>query len=351
LRGSHTTPSKPAPASVEQVGVVKDSAPIAKKAAAFAGAVSESYQTPEPRGTPVKVSDFDDIEGVKNRQKKWEEGQVVGSVAPKANLEGYKVDDTEELKGRKQKWEEGQVSRAESMKANVEGYKVEDTEEIGARKKKWEEGQVVGAEGFKANVEGYKVDDTEELKARKQKWEGGQVARAEGFKANVEGYKVEDTEEIGARKKKWEEGQVVGAAGTSTFSPEGYKLGTETAGLKDRLKNWSAVSTVPTVSPSSKKPVNVVEGAEGDPGSTASTKDRLKQWQDGGVTSPGRADSGIRAPVKTAESDVEGVKDRMNKWSEVTKDPEPAVGRKEPLNIYGDSNYEGQPGQQGQQSQ
>jgi len=120
---------------IVQTAVVKENAPIAKKASAFASTVTESYQAPGPRGAPVKVADFDDIEGVKDRQKKWEEGAVARAEGSMKNVEGYKVDETEETKARKQKWEEGQVVRADSLKANVEGYKVDDTEELKARKK------------------------------------------------------------------------------------------------------------------------------------------------------------------------------------------------------------------------
>jgi len=91
--------------------------------------------------------------------------------------------------------------------------------------------------------------------------------------------------------------------------------------------------------PHQKKAVSVVEG--GAEGETPRTKDRLKQWEEG-VSSPTRPEQGTaKAPIKpSAEGDVDGVKDRMNKWSEVTKDPEQPMARKEPLNIYTDSNYQ-----------
>jgi len=253
---------------IETPSVMKENAAIAKKASAFIGTVTEAYSAPEPRAA-VKVADFDDIEGVKNRQKKWEDGQVV---------------------------------REEEIRANPDGYKVDETEEIKARKQKWEEGQVVRAEGIKANPDGYKVDETEELKARKQKWEGGQV---------------------------------IGSTG-ATPQPEGYKLN-DSVGVKDRLNKWSQVaSNVPVISP--KKPVSLTEGEDSpDPSGTTprSSKDRAKQWEEGSVSSPTRDSS--KASAKEEVGDV-GVKDRLNKWSEVTKDPEPAPGRKEPMKIYEEGN-------------
>jgi len=255
-----SVPATARPATtVETPAVVKENAPIAKKAAAFVGTVAEAYQTPEPRGTPVKVADFDDIEGVKNRQKKWEEGGVTRSEGIKAPVEGYKLDETEQTKARKQKWEEGQIERAESIKAPVEGYK---------------------------------LDETEEVKARKQKWEGGQV---------------------------------ISAAGTSQFSAEGYKL-QETTSTKDRLNKWSQVaSNVPTIAKATAEEMGSGKATE-----------RRKQWEEGNVISPTKEPKGA---IKIAEEEgpVDNVKDRLNKWSEVTKDPEPSATRKEPLKIYEDT--------------
>jgi len=288
------------PAVVMETPVVKEHTPIAKKASAFIGTVTDAYQSPEPRGT-VKTSDFDDVEGVKDRQKKWEEGQVVGSAGIKPPAEGYKLDETEQTKARKQKWEEGQV---------------------------------IGSEGIKQAVEGYKLDETEQTKARKQKWEEGQVIGSEGIKQAVEGYKLEENEEVKARKQKWEGGQVIGAAGTSTFQPEGYKLG-ESAGVKDRLNKYSAVaSTVPIVKTDRSKPVPIED--ESGRAVPPQTKDRLKQWEDGSVATSPTKDS-TKSPVKVSEDDaqVDAVKERLNRWSEVTKDPEPGA-RKEPLKIYED---------------
>jgi len=278
----------------------------------------------------VKVADFDDIEGVKDRQKKWEDGGsgVARAESYKQPVEGYKVEEAEEHKARKQKWEEGQVIGAEGIKKPVEGYKLDETEEIKARKQKWEEGKMIGAEGIKQPVEGYKLDETEEIKARKQKWEEGKVIGAEGIKQAVEGYKLDETEELKARKQKWEGGQVANAAGTTTFAQEGYKLG-ESAGVKDRLNKWSQVaSTVPTIK-TDKKPVEENELT------TPRTKERRKQFEEGGISSSSKD---AKSPVKVAEDDqtVENVKDRLNKWTEVTKDPEPSATRKEPLKIYDD---------------
>jgi len=241
---------------------MKENAPIARKAASFIGTVTEAYQSPEPKGTPVKVADFDDIEGVKDRRGKWEGGQVIG---------------------------------AEGIKPPVDGYKLDETEQTKARKQKWEEGQVIGAEGIKQAVEGYKLEETEEVKARKQKWEGGQV---------------------------------IGAQGTSTFSPEGYKLG-ESAGLKDRLNKWSQVSSTIPIAKMDKKD-DLPEA------SSPRTKDsRFKQWEEGTVATPTKQDT-PKVPVKVSEEEganVDGVKDRLSKWSEVTKDPELGP-RKEPVKIY-----------------
>jgi len=283
--------------------MMKENAPIVKKASKFIGSVNEAYQSPEPR-TPVKVADFDDIEGVKNRQKKWEEGQV-------SHAEG-------------------------TFKQQPEGYKVDETEEIKARRNKWEEGQVITSGAKPAAPEGYKVDETEEVKARRNKWEEGQVSRAEGIKQPAEGYKVEETEEIKARRNKWEEGQVITTGGAKPATPEGYRL-SDSVGVKDRLNKWSQVSQVPTLNSDSKKPVTLVEGGEGSPASDlAGTKDRLKQWEGGAQLGSGSAGTS-KQPVKVSEEDTAGVKDRLGKWAEVTKDPDQPAARKEPLKIYDDS--------------
>jgi len=280
---------------IETPAVMKENAPIARKAASFIGNVNESNQAPEPKGTPVKVADFDDIEGVKDRRGKWEGGQVIG---------------------------------AEGIKPPVDGYKLDETEQTKARMQKWEEGQVIGAEGIRQPVDGYKLEENEEVKARKQKWEGGQVIGAEGIRQTVDGYKLEENEEVKARKQKWEGGQVIGAQGTSTFSPEGYKLN-ESVGLKDRLNKWSQVaSTIPMA--------KIDKSDDLPEASSPRTKDsRFKQWEEGTVATPTKQDP-AKVPVKFAEADgpaVDGVKDRLSKWSEVTKDPEPGP-RKEPVKIY-----------------
>jgi hypothetical protein len=290
---TRTSQPRATPPTVETPAVVSklENTPIARKATAFIGTVTEAYAQSQERAQPVKVADFDDIEGVKNRQKKWEEGQVIGSEGLKPGAEGYKLDTTEELK---------------------------------ARKDKWEQGQVIGAEGIKAAAEGYKLDETEEVKARKNKWEGGQVIGAEGIKQPVEGYKLESAEEIKARKDKWEQGQVIGAAGTSTFQTEGYKLG-ESSGVKDRLNKWSQVASNVPVAKVDRKPELEVD----------SSKERRKQWEEGTVGKDSGA-TPTKTPIKVAEGDVDNVKDRLNKWSEVTKDPEPSPTRKEPVKIYDD---------------
>jgi len=148
---------------------------------------------------------------------------------------------------------------------------------------------------------------------------------------------VNETEEISARKQKWEGGQVIGAAGASSAA-EGYKLN-DSVGVKDRMNKWSQVATVPTVA--SKKPVALVEDNPEQPQqqqATAPTKERLKQWEEGAAASPPRDPATAKTPVQITDS--AGVKDRMNKWSEVTKDPEPAAVRKEPLKIYEDGTYQ-----------
>jgi len=278
----------------------KENAPIAKKASMFIGSVAEAYQAPEPRGI-TKVADFDDIEGVKNRQKKWEDGQVAGPAS------GYKQ--------------------------APEGYKVDETEDTKARRAKWEEGQVAGAAGgYKQNTEGYKVDETEEVKARRTKWEEGQVGGAAGYKQNTEGYKVDETEEVKARRTKWEGGQVIQAVGTKAGGAEGYQI-TDSTGVKDRLNQWSQVSAEPTLK-TERKLVSLVQDEETGT-DVSKTKDRLKAWEDGGPKSPEPAE---RKVVKVAEEeDVAAVKERLNKWTEVTKEPVQSPSRKEPLKIYDDN--------------
>jgi len=98
------------------------------------------------------------------------------------------------------------------------------------------------------------------------------------------------------------------------------------------------VSAEPTMK-TDRKPVNLVESSEENPDASAMnptprTKDRLKAWEEGSST---KVETGDRRPIKVAEDeDVAAVKERLNKWSEVTKEPAQSPSRKEPIKIYDD---------------
>jgi len=251
---------------------MKENAPIVKKASKFIGSVAEAYQSPEPRGT-VKVSDLDDIEGVKNRQKKWEEGQVSHAEGIKQPADGYKVDETEEIKARRQKWEEGGqgLSRAESIKQPVDGYKVDETEELKARRQKWEGGQMIGAEGTR-NVapEGYKLSDSVGVKDRLSKW--SEVAAVPSIKSErgrpvplVEATEENPSAEHNTpgtkdRLKQWQDGSV-GVRENAEKSP--VKVSDEdVAAVKERLTKWGEVTKEPEQSSTRKEPLKIYDDNE-----------------------------------------------------------------------------------------
>jgi len=166
-----------------------------------------------------------------------------------------------------------------------------DPEEVKKRKEAWETGTVASDRIKKTDLEdaAYKVHGTEDIKNTKQKWETGQgLERTTSKKPEVDdlGYKVDDTEDVKKRLQSWESGQVAGQAQVKKTDPESSSYKVSEADVKSRLQNWETGKVIG------------------------------------------------QAEVKKTDAelgDTSGVKDRLNKWTEVTKEPQKSGERKQPI--------------------